>query len=230
MTDETLHAAIATTPEKNAAPFADFFARARARLDFTLPPALTDRSIVPSRGDHETDKLVMKAARELPIRPAAVLIPVVEHADEPSVLLTLRASHLSDHPGQVAFPGGKIDAADASPLDAALREAEEEIGLARTFVEPLGFLDVYATSFGFRIIPVVARVRPGFALTINRDEVDDAFEVPLSFLMTPDNHLRHSRDFKGITRSFYAMPYQDRYIWGVTAGIVRGLYERIVAE
>jgi len=205
---------------------AEFFERARRRLRFEVPPALTDSSVIPGSGDHGNDLMLRTIAQERPIRPAAVLIPVVEHA-EPTVLLTMRAAHLNDHAGQIAFPGGKIDAADASPLDAALREAEEEIGLDRGFVEPIGYLDVYGTSFGFRILPTVARVRPGFALTINKSEVDDAFEVPLAFLMDPGNHQLHSKEFRGAQRSYYAMPFAERYIWGATAGILRALYERV---
>jgi 8-oxo-dGTP pyrophosphatase MutT (NUDIX family) len=144
------------------------------------------------------------------------------------VLLTQRAAHLNDHAGQISFPGGKIDATDASPLAAALREAEEEIGLDRAFVDPIGYLDVYATGFGFRILPTVARVRPGFELHVNPDEVDEAFEIPLAFLMDPVNHQRHSKEWRGIMRSYYAMPFADRYVWGATAGILRALYERIV--
>jgi 8-oxo-dGTP pyrophosphatase MutT (NUDIX family) len=143
------------------------------------------------------------------------------------VILTQRSAHLNDHAGQISFPGGKIDPTDASPLDAALREAWEEIGLKREFIDPIGYLDLYGTSFGFRILPTVARVRPGFDLRINESEVDDAFEVPLSFLMDPVNHQIHSKDFRGIARSYYAMPFADRYIWGATAGILRVLYERI---
>jgi 8-oxo-dGTP pyrophosphatase MutT (NUDIX family) len=150
----------------------------------------------------------------------------VDHA-EPTVLLTQRAAHLNEHAGQISFPGGKIDATDASPLDAALREAEEEIGLKRDFIDPVGYLDLYATGFGFRILPTVARVRPGFTLTINHSEVDDAFEVPLSFLMNPANHQVHSKEFRGMERFYYAMPFAERYIWGATAGILRVLYERI---
>jgi 8-oxo-dGTP pyrophosphatase MutT (NUDIX family) len=165
-------------------------------------------------------------AREQPVRPAAVLIPVVDHK-EPTVLLTQRSAHLNEHAGQIAFPGGKIDATDKSPLDAALREAEEEVGLDRSFVDPIGYLDLYGTGFGFRILPTVARVRPGFKLTINHSEVDDAFEVPLSFLMNPTNHQVHSKEFRGMERSYYAMPFAERYIWGATAGILRVLYERI---
>ena len=141
--------------------------------------------------------------------------------------MTLRAAHLNDHAGQISFPGGKIDAADASPLDAALREAEEEIGLDRSHVDPIGYLDVYGTGFGFRILPTVARVRPGFELDINKAEVEDAFEVPLAFLMDPNNHQLHSKEFRGAQRSYYAMPFAERYIWGATAGILRALYERV---
>jgi 8-oxo-dGTP pyrophosphatase MutT (NUDIX family) len=205
---------------------AQFFDRARARLRFDVPPALTDAGTVPPSGDRGTDRMLAILAREQPVRPAAVLIAVVDHA-QPTVLLTQRAAHLHDHAGQISFPGGKIDPADASPLDAALREAWEEIGLAREFIDPIGYLDLYGTSFGFRILPTVARVRSGFGLNINEAEVDDAFEVPLSFLMDPGNHQVHSKEFRGIARSYYAMPFADRYIWGATAGILRVLYERI---
>jgi 8-oxo-dGTP pyrophosphatase MutT (NUDIX family) len=205
---------------------AEFFDRARARLRFEIPAGLTDASVVPPSGDPGTDRMLKLVAEERPIRPAAVLIPVVEHA-QPTVLLTQRSAHLNDHAGQISFPGGKIDATDASPLDAALREAWEEVGLEREFIDPIGYLDLYATGFGFRILPTVARVRPGFKLRINAAEVDDAFEVPLAFLMDPANHQLHSREFRGMARSYYAMPFEERYIWGATAGILRVLYERI---
>jgi 8-oxo-dGTP pyrophosphatase MutT (NUDIX family) len=205
---------------------AEFFERARARLRFEIPPGLNDASIIPLSGDPGNDRMLQIIAQERPIRPAAVLIPVVEHA-QPTVLLTQRAAHLNDHAGQISFPGGKIDATDPSPLDAALREAEEEIGLSREFIDPVGYLDLYATGFGFRILPTLARVKPGFTLRINETEVDDAFEVPLSFLMDPANHQLHSKEFRGIERSYYAMPFAERYIWGATAGILRVLYERI---
>jgi 8-oxo-dGTP pyrophosphatase MutT (NUDIX family) len=205
---------------------AEFFDRSRARLGFDVPPGLIDPDIIPKSGDHGTDRMLEIIAREQPIRPAAVLIPVVDHP-EPTVLLTQRSAHLNDHAGQVSFPGGKIDATDASPLDAALREAWEEIGLERKFVDPIGYLDLYGTTFGFRILPTVARVRPGFKLRINHSEVDDAFEVPLAFLMNPANHQVHSKEFRGMERSYYAMPFAERYIWGATAGILRVLYERI---
>ncbi|MGJ4900895.1 CoA pyrophosphatase [Bradyrhizobium sp. HKCCYLS2058] len=205
---------------------ADFFARGRARLGFDVPQALLDPDVIPASGDSGTDRMLEIISREQPIRPAAVLIPVVDHP-EPTVLLTQRSPNLSSHAGQIAFPGGKIDVTDASPLDAALREAEEEVGLDRSFVDPIGYLDVYGTAFGFRILPTVARVRPGFTLKINAGEVDDAFEVPLAFLMDPANHQLHSKEFRGMERSYYAMPFAERYIWGATAGILRVLYERI---
>jgi 8-oxo-dGTP pyrophosphatase MutT (NUDIX family) len=205
---------------------AEFFDRARARLRFEIPAGLTDPNVIPVTGDKGTDRMLEILAREQPIRPAAVLIPIVDHP-QPTVLLTQRAAHLNDHAGQISFPGGKIDATDASPLETALREAEEEIGLSRDFIDPIGYLDLYGSSFGFRILPTVARVRPGFDLRINHTEVDDAFEVPLSFLMDPANHQIHSKDFRGIVRSYYAMPFAERYIWGATAGMLRVLYERI---
>jgi 8-oxo-dGTP pyrophosphatase MutT (NUDIX family) len=164
-----------------------------------------------------------------PIKPAAVLIPVVER-EEPMVLLTQRTAHLPQHAGQIAFPGGKIDAGDATPLAAALREAQEEIGLAADKVDPIGYLDVYMTTLGFRIVPVLARVTPGFTLTLNPGEVDNAFEVPLAFLMEMTNHQTHSREWQGMMRTYYAIPFGERYIWGVTAGIFRNLYQRIYGE
>ena len=205
---------------------AEFFARSQARLNFDVPSGLVDPNIIPKTGDEGNDRMLEIVAREQPVRPAAVLIPVVDHR-EPTVLLTQRSPHLSSHAGQISFPGGKIDATDASPLDTALREAFEEIGLGREFIEPIGYLDLYGTGFGFRILPTLARVRPGFKLVVNHSEVDDAFEVPLAFLMNPENHQVHSKEFRGMERSYYAMPFAERYIWGATAGILRVLYERI---
>ena len=207
----------------------EFFARARERLTLTTPAGLTDANVTPTRGDHDADPVMEKIAMVRPIRPAAVLVPVVERA-EPTVLLTQRAQHLPDHPGQVSFPGGKIDKSDKDPTHSALREAEEEIGLDRGHVEPLGYLDLYMTTLGYRIVPVIARVAPGFKLTLNADEVDDSFEVPLAYLMDLANMQRHSRDWNGMTRHFYAITFGERYIWGVTAGILRNLYDRIYRE
>jgi 8-oxo-dGTP pyrophosphatase MutT (NUDIX family) len=204
----------------------DFFRRVQERLTLHVPPGLTDASVIPKRGDHEADPVMAKIAAVRPIRPAAVLIPVINHC-EPTVLLTQRAQHLSDHAGQVSFPGGKIDKGDASPLDSALREAEEEIGLDRAHVTPLGYLDLYLTTLGYRIVPVISRVEPPFKLTLNTGEVDAAFEVPLNFLMNLNNVERHARDWQGITRHYYVITFGERTIWGVTAGILRNLYDRI---
>jgi 8-oxo-dGTP pyrophosphatase MutT (NUDIX family) len=134
---------------------------------------------------------------------------------------------LRKHSGQIAFPGGKIDTIDGSPERAAIRETEEEIGLDGSFVETVGRLPNYLASTGFRITPVLAVVRRGFDLRLNPTEVDDVFEVPLSFLMNPANHARDKRMLDGLERHFYRMPYETRMIWGITAGIVRTLYERL---
>jgi 8-oxo-dGTP pyrophosphatase MutT (NUDIX family) len=203
-----------------------FFDLVRARLTLDVPPGLTDPNVPVTRGDLDLDPAMWERAGVSATRPAAVLVPVVDRP-QPGVILTMRTSELPSHAGQIAFPGGKIDEVDQGPLAAALREAKEEVGLDPHLIEPLGYLDLYLTFSGFRILPVVARVEPGYALTLNASEVADAFEVPLDFLMGPENHQRHTRDWKGIQRQYYAMPYQERYIWGVTAGILRNLYERV---
>jgi 8-oxo-dGTP pyrophosphatase MutT (NUDIX family) len=206
----------------------DFFSRARARLSLEVPAALSDHAAQARRGDLDLDPSLWERAGVKATRPAAVLVPVVDRP-EPTVLLTQR-TELPSHPGQIAFPGGKIDPHDATPADAALREAEEEIGLARALIEPIGYLDLYLTFSGYRILPTVARIRPGYTLVLCEAEVADAFEVPLTFLMDAQNHALHSRDWKGVTRRYYAMPFRERYIWGVTAGILRNLYERIYGQ
>ena len=210
-------------------PATDFFDRARSRLRLEVPPALTDPTAQGARGDLDLNPTMWERAGVAATKPAAVLVPVVERR-EPVVLLTTRTQELASHAGQVAFPGGKIDPGDENPAAAALREAEEEIGLAPALVEPLGYLDLYLTFSGFRILPTVARVKPDFKLVLNPWEVTEAFEVPLAFLMSPVNHQRRSREWRGIMREYYAMPYENRYIWGITAGILRNLYERIYGE
>jgi 8-oxo-dGTP pyrophosphatase MutT (NUDIX family) len=215
-----------TAPNPRSVLGQDFFDRAQERLTLDVPPGLTDPNVTPERGDHDADPVMRAIAEVRPIRPAAVLVPIVDRP-EPTVLLTQRTTELSSHAGQIAFPGGKIDPTDASPLAAALREAREEIGLDRRLVHPIGYLDFYMTTLGYRIVPTVARVDPHFELALNVAEVHDTFEVPLSFLMQPINHQRHSREWNGMVRHFYAIPFADRYIWGVTAGILRNLHDRI---
>jgi 8-oxo-dGTP pyrophosphatase MutT (NUDIX family) len=214
--------------EANSAssPMDNFFDRARARLRLEVPPSLADPKAPGARGDLDLNPTLWERAGVRATKPAAVLVPVIDRS-EPTVLLTLRTAELTSHAGQVAFPGGKIDPEDESPVAAALREAKEEIGLAPTLIEPIGYLDLYLTFSGFRILPTVARIKPELTLQLNPSEVTESFEVPLAFLMTPDNHQRKTRDWKGIEREYYAMPFENHYIWGITAGILRNLYERI---
>jgi 8-oxo-dGTP pyrophosphatase MutT (NUDIX family) len=206
----------------------DFFERARARLTLEVPPSLLDPTAEGARGDLDLNPSMWEAAGVNATKPAAVLVPIIDRS-EPTVLFTVRTVDLASHAGQVAFPGGKIDPDDESPLAAAVREAQEEIGLAPSLIEPLGYLDLYLTFSGFRILPTVARVQGDFLLTLNPSEVTEIFEVPLRFLMTPANLQLRSREWKGISREYYAIPFGDRYIWGITAGIVRNLYDRICA-
>ena len=214
------------TDSAHAAAIGDFFGRARERLSLEVPPGLTDPAARGARGDLDLNPEIWLRAGVKATRPAAVLVPIIDRS-EPTVLLTLRTAELASHAGQVAFPGGKIDPADESPVAAALREAREETGLAPTLVEPIGYLDLYLTFSGFRILPTVARVKPDFSLLLNPQEVTETFEVPLKFLMMPANHQRKTRDWNGFARDYYAIPYQNRYIWGITAGILRNLYERV---
>jgi len=177
-------------------------------------------------GDHILNPSVRLSGDGIRLKDAAVLVPVIDDGDEARVIFTQRTKTLRNHSGQISFPGGRIDAQDRSPEEAALRETEEEIGMSRRFIETVGRMPDYISGTGFRIKPVLAVVRPGFTLTPNPAEVDEVFEVPLSFLMNPANHSRGSRMFQGRERFFYEMPYGERYIWGITAGIVRSIYER----
>ena len=203
----------------------DFLTLAAERLR-PEPPDQADALANP-RGDHTLDDVPL--AYPLQPKPAAVLVPVVMR-EEPALLLTERASQLRQHSGQIAFPGGRVDPTDASVLDAAYREAEEEIGLSARFISPLGYLDAYLSTTNYLVIPVVGRVSPSYTLNLNPQEVADTFEVPLAFLMDPAHHELHAREWKGRLRRYYAMPYQERYIWGVTAGIIRNLYERLYSS
>ena len=186
------------------------------------------RDAVRETGDHILNPDLGPYAKwDGPPRDAAVLIGLMERADGPNVVLTQRTGHLNAHAGQVAFPGGKIDPTDSGPVEAALREADEEIGLSPKAVEPIGHLVPYLTGSGYRVVPIIGLIRTETAFRPNPDEVEDVFEVPLNFLMNPANHQKLSREWQGKRRYFYAMPFGDRYIWGVTAGIIRSLYDTV---
>lgn len=202
---------------------ADFRHRALNQIGAPIEHAWRDH------GDHVLNPESLVEVEGLKLKDAAVLVPVVDDPDGAKVILTQRTAKLRKHSGQVAFPGGGIDDGDPSPEVAALREAQEEIGLHPDFVETVGRLPQYLAGTGFRIVPVLSVVRRGFTITPNPEEVDAVFEVPLSFLMNPENHQRDSRTWQGIVRHFYVMPYGERYIWGITAGIIRTLYERLYA-
>jgi len=158
-----------------------------------------------------------------PLTPASVLFPIVLRESGPSVLLTQRTDHLKDHPGQISFPGGRVEPEDSSPAHTALREAEEEIGLSSAHIEVLGYLPEYRTVTGFCVTPVVAIVTPPFELRPDPGEVAEIFEVPLAFLMDSSNHQQHSLQYRGKLRHYFAMPYGKYFIWGATAGIIAAL-------
>lgn len=195
---------------------AERMAKEWLRQRFTEPPAW-----VPE--DH--DEHLLRRSMVLPT-PAAVLVPIVLHEQQPTLLLTQRTAHLNDHAGQVSLPGGRVDATDASPVETALREAEEEVGLGRQYVDVLGMLPDYFTATGFRVTPVVGLVHPPVELRADPFEVAEIFEVPLAFLMDGMNHQRRTFDFPGGLgrRTFYAMPYERYFIWGATAGMLRNLF------
>lgn len=161
--------------------------------------------------------------------PAAVLVPLVEHASGFTILFTQRNAALKAHGGQISFPGGRLEPEDADAVSAALRESREEIGLEPGAVEVLGRLDPYVTITGFEVTPIVGAVRPPLSLRADPVEVADIFEVPLSFFLDPANHQRHSRTAGGVARAYDAMPYGDRYIWGATAGMLMNLYDMLTA-
>jgi 8-oxo-dGTP pyrophosphatase MutT (NUDIX family) len=197
------------------------------------PPAGTWRAgsgSVPEPSDFDLNPELASEMRAHPApRPAAVLVPIVARPDL-TVLLTQRTDHLTSHAGQISFPGGKVEDGDSGPVATALREAREEIGLDSRFVEPVGFLDAYRTGTGYRIVPVVGIVHEGFELMLDPNEVADAFEVPLAFLMDARNHAMHVRSWRGAERRFYAMPFEQRYIWGATAGIMKNMHHRLFSQ
>lgn len=195
-----------------AATAGDFIGIDLDRLRSVLQP-------FPSR----TDFIVEDGVGEEELTPASVLFPIVLRADGPSVLLTQRTEQLRDHPGQISFPGGRVEPEDRSPAETALREAQEEIGLAAEHVEILGYLPEYRTGTGFRVTPVVAIVRPPFSLRPDPGEVAEIIEVPFAFLMDVANHQQHALHYRGKLRHYVAMPYGEYFIWGATAGIIVSL-------
>jgi len=188
--------------------------------DGWLPPGV--------RGDFAIERGAELPPTKLTL--AAVLVPLVKREPELTVLLTQSTSHLQAHAGQVAFPGGRIEASDLDPVQAALREAEEEVGLPPDHVSVIGRLDTYITGTGYEITPVVGLVRAPYPVRPDPHEVADVFEVPLAFVLDRANHERHSREFKGRIRSFFVLPYPGHYIWGATAGMLVNLAEILSAR
>ncbi len=195
----------------------DFLARAAKRLD----PVAGDE-VLPEVGDLDT---VDEHLTDL--RPAAVLVPIIRRVQGPTVLLTQRPDTMDAHPGQVAFPGGKVDAGDADPVAAALREAEEEVGVRPDHVELIARSAPYITGTAFRITPVIGVLPHDFQPVPDPTEVADVFETPLEYIMTAANHQRGTAFWKGRERRFIEMPWQGFRIWGVTAGIIRDLYKTL---
>jgi 8-oxo-dGTP pyrophosphatase MutT (NUDIX family) len=203
----------------------------RQRVQRRIGGGIASAPAPQSGGDHELNPEWPEAGEHGPVRrPCAVLIPLTIHPAGASVLLTRRSDHLPQHAGQIAFPGGKIGPQDRAPVNAALREAYEEIGLHPQFVDILGRLEDYRTATGFDIAPFLCIVRPGFSLVPDHNEVAEILEVPLAFLMSPANHQIREVIWRGRPRRFYAMPYKKHYIWGATAGMLRRMYERLYSE
>ncbi len=202
------------TPEEVRRRFAHATAGERASDPATIAAMRGDHSLVPGGAPPATA-----------LTPAAVLVPLVMRPRELTVMLTQRTAHLAAHAGQISFPGGSVEPEDADSIDAALREAEEEVGLPRDHVEVVGRLDTYVTSTGFEVTPVVGLVRAPYPVRPDPFEVAEVFEVPLAFIIDPGNHQRHSREFKGRLRTFFVLPYENRYIWGATAGMLVNLAE-----
>lgn len=191
----------------------------RARLDLLADaPKLT-------RSDRDLNPDWVRPEGEL--KPAAVLAPIIMRPEGWTMLFTQRSVETPAHPGQVSFPGGRVQASDVDALDTALRETYEEIGLTHQSIEPLGAWDQYETGTGYRITPFVGLVYPDYSLELDPREVASVFEAPISFLFDPANHERREAVWQGQKRAYYAMPYGDHFIWGATAGMIRALYERL---
>jgi 8-oxo-dGTP pyrophosphatase MutT (NUDIX family) len=187
-------------------------------LDHLVPPQVLPPDPAFLRYSHPPERLVT---------PAAVLVPLINRPEEVTVMLTQRTAHLNDHAGQISFPGGRVDDTDPDRVYTALREAEEETGLPRDAVQVIGTLPDYDIATGFRVTPVVGWIEPPVAYAPDPFEVAEVFEVPLTHFLDPANHQRHSDEVNGRRRSYYAMPYQQRFIWGATAGMLYSLYQAL---
>jgi len=187
-------------------------------------------SLEATTGDHYAPPNdLANLPKDKTLNPAAVLVPIVDRPDGQTILLTQRTDHLRTHAGQVSFPGGRVEEEDMGPVDTALRETEEEIGLHRSHVDVVGALDVYETGTGFAITPIVGIVTPGFDLVLDEFEVAEAFEVPLNFFLNPANHTMESTEWQGAMRHYYDMPYEGYRIWGATAGMLVNLHNKLMA-
>jgi len=207
----------------------DYLARIKSVIEPDLPSHEVLYNLPGQFGDSNLDGQLHDAILR-PLTLAAVLVPVVMHPSGPTVLLTRRADHLEKHSGQVAFPGGKVESGDATPVHAALREAHEEVGLDPAHVSIEGFLKTYETGTGFRILPVVGFVRPGFSLTLDENEVADTFEVPLPLALAHDKYQAHEVEWQGKMRHYYSMQFEGYNIWGATAGMLRHLGQIVHQE
>ncbi|TGY87592.1 CoA pyrophosphatase [Marinicauda algicola] len=194
------------------------------RLCAVLDP-VDARRRKPRRSDFDLNREDAPAPRKL--KPAAVLVPLVRREERLCVIFTRRADHLQAHAGQISFPGGRQNVGRESLAECALRETAEEIGVSPDEVELLGRFDAYATVTGYAVTPFVGLVDPGFELVPDPGEVAEVFETPFDFLMNPRNHRLEEREFRGRLRRYYAMPYQGRYIWGATAGMLKALSDRL---
>ena len=189
-------------------------------------PAVDPRMAYPAGITADVDASLRRFFPASPIA-AAVLVPIIDHPSGLTVLLTERASHLKHHPGQISFPGGRIEASDEGPLEAALRETEEEIGLLREHIRFVGYLEPHLVLTGFWITPVVGFVQPGFALALDEREVASTFEVPLTHVLDEANHLSRERLIGETPIRVHDIPYLEHNIWGATAGILMALYRLV---
>ncbi len=176
-------------------------------------------------------RLLLRPDHELegtePLQPAAALVPIVLRTEAPTLLLTVRSPHLRRHAGQISFPGGALESVDADAAAAAIRETQEEVGIAARFIEPIGFLPDHIVSSGFRLTPVVALLQPGFTLELDRDEVEEVFELPLAFALVGANYRLRSAMLRGSQHEFWELSYGARNIWGATAHVLVSLRERL---